>query len=194
GDLATKDLSAYTAVGVGPGMGTDEMAVQRLTALLGNKTIKGTFVIDADAINILSKMPQGMRSVYMPKNGIYTPHPKEFQRLFGTYKNDFERLEMQVRISVEFSIYIVYKVANTIITTPVGEAYINTSGNPGMATGGSGDVLTGIITGLAASGYSLKDACIIGVFMHGKAGDAAARALSMDAMVATDIIKYFDKR
>ena len=126
-------------------------------------------VLDADALNILSTNKEWL--AYLPDNSILTPHPKEFERLFGKSANDFERNELQRNQAKALNSFIILKGANTCIACPDGTCYFNTTGNPGMATGGSGDVLTGIITGLLAQSYPVKDACILGVYLHGLAGD-----------------------
>jgi len=125
----------------------------------------------------------------LPKNSILTPHPKEFERLAGFSANSFDRLQLQLQFSARHKVILVVKGAHTSITFPNGDVYFNSTGNPGMAAGGSGDVLTGIILGLLAQSYSPEDAALIGVYLHGLAGDLAAAQFSQQAMIAGDIIE-----
>ncbi len=148
-------------------------------------------VIDADALNILSENPTWL--AFLPQGSILTPHPKEFERLVGKWQNDFEKLDKQRTLAQKHGIYIVLKGANTSICFPDGNCYFNSTGNPGMATAGSGDVLTGIITGLLASGYSSGTASLLGVYIHGLAGDVASEQLGYEALNATDIIDALGK-
>jgi NAD(P)H-hydrate epimerase len=124
----------------------------------------------------------------LPPYCIFTPHPGEFDRLFGKSNNDFARMELALQKSEEHKVYIVLKGHHTLITTPFKRAYFNSTGNAGMAKGGSGDVLTGMLTGLAGQGYPSLEACLLGVYLHGLAGDIAADKFSQEAMVAGDII------
>lgn len=178
------DLGPYNAIGVGPGIGTDNDTAYALKLLIQNTPCP--LVIDADAINILGENKTWI--AFVPPRSIYTPHPKEFSRMVGDYDNDAERLEAQLEFSRKNRAYLVLKGAHTCITTPDGTAYFNSTGNPGMATGGSGDVLTGIITGLMAQGYESLEAALLGVFLHGAAGDMAAEKLGESGLIATDII------
>ncbi len=145
-------------------------------------------VLDADALNILSRQENTLELI--PRSSILTPHPKEFERLFGASDNSFEENELQRRRARELGVYIVLKRAHTAIACPDGSCYFNSTGNPGMATGGSGDVLTGIITGLVAQGYTPKSAALIGVYLHGLAGDLAAEALEHESLIAGDLVGY----
>ncbi|HTM93780.1 MAG TPA: ADP/ATP-dependent (S)-NAD(P)H-hydrate dehydratase, partial [Flavisolibacter sp.] len=122
-----------------------------------------------------------------------TPHPKEFDRLFGEHQSDFERLETAKQKSKQLNLIIVLKSHHTAIVSPTGKIFFNSTGNAGMAKGGSGDVLTGMITSLVAQNYSPEDAAILGVYLHGLAGDFAANALSEQAMVASDIITFLSQ-
>jgi NAD(P)H-hydrate epimerase len=126
----------------------------------------------------------------IPKNSILTPHPKEFERLFGKSNSDFDRIDLALSKAKELNIYIVLKGHFTFIATPDGKGYFNSTGNAGMATAGAGDVLTGIITGLLAQHYSSLDACILGVYLHGLAGNIAAEKLSEESLIAGDIVEY----
>ena len=143
-------------------------------------------VIDADALNVIAENKTLLSSI--PPLSILTPHPKEFERLFGKTENDFERLQLALMKSKELNIFILLKGHYSFISTPDGKGYFNNTGNAGMATAGSGDVLTGIITGLLAQGYSTFDACILGAYLHGSAGDIAAEKFSQEAMIAGDMV------
>jgi hydroxyethylthiazole kinase-like uncharacterized protein yjeF len=121
---------------------------------------------------------------------IITPHPKEFERLFGRSANDFERINLSLKKAKELDIFIVLKGHHTFVATPNGKGYFNSTGNAGMATAGSGDVLTGIITGLLAQKYSEFQACLLGVYLHGLAGDLAADKKSKEAMISGDIVDF----
>lgn len=182
------DINKKT-VGVGPGIGTSytTQAVFRQLLLQSSQPM----VIDADAINLLSLDPTMMRLV--PINSILTPHPKEFERLTEAWIDDFDRLEIQRQFSIKHHIIIVLKGAHTSISDPDGNIYFNSTGNSGMATAGSGDVLTGIITSLLSQGYSPKNAAIIGVYIHGLAGNFALETESKESLIASDIIKNLGK-
>ena len=145
-------------------------------------------LIDADALNTIAEDKSLLND--LPPLSILTPHPKEFERLFGRAINDFERLQLALNKSNEHNIYIVLKVHYTFISTPGGKGYFNSTGNPGMATAGSGDVLSGIITGLLAQGYDPLQSCLLGTYLHGSAGDMAAERSSLEAMIAGDIVAY----
>jgi NAD(P)H-hydrate epimerase len=179
-------LDGYDAIGIGPGLGRREEAKKALRELL--QQTKVPMVLDADALNLMTADKELL--LLLPANSILTPHPKEFQRLAGTWKNDFERLTLQQQFAVRTKCILVLKGAYTSIAIPSGEVYFNSTGNPGMATGGSGDVLTGILTGLLAQGYSSKEAAVLGVYLHGMAGDLAAKATSQYGLIASDIIDF----
>ncbi|MEI7579472.1 MAG: NAD(P)H-hydrate dehydratase [bacterium] len=179
----------YRAIAIGPGLGTNIKTQQAFEKLLSQ--VKIPLIIDADAINILAIKPEMLK--ILPKNSLLTPHDKEFRKIFGEYKNGFERLKIQLNFSRENQIYILYKGAHSTLTTPDGEIFFNSTGNPGLAKGGSGDVLTGIISGLAAQGYSMQDAALLGMFLHGLSADFAEKDLTEYWMTATDIITYLSK-
>lgn len=183
------DWSKYKAIGVGCGIGTNQLTVHALRQIL--KNAKQPLVLDADALNLISSNGELMSKI--PKGTILTPHPKEFERLFGHTSNDFERNRLQIEKAKELGVYLFLKGAHTSIATPDGKCYFNTTGNPGMATGGSGDVLTGILTGLLAQGYSSYEASLLGVYLHGLAGDLAKEALEQEALLASDIIDHIGK-
>jgi hydroxyethylthiazole kinase-like uncharacterized protein yjeF len=182
-------LAGITAIGMGPGIGTLNSTKQVLKNLLS--TIKAadnspSLILDADALNILS-MNKELLS-HLPAGTILTPHPKEFTRLAGETKNYFERHELQIQFSKQYKVWVVLKGAHTCTTSPEGRAWFNSTGNAGMAKGGSGDVLTGVITSLLAQGYDSYQAAVSGVYLHGLAGDIAASQKGMDGMIAGDII------
>ena len=179
------DLSVFSAIGIGPGLDKKPATQLAFRKLLQEKPKK--MVIDADALNILAENKDWLN--LLPENAILTPHPKEFERLAGLSASSFERLQLQLHFSAKYKAVVVLKGAHTCITFPNGEVHFNSTGNPGMATGGSGDVLTGIILGLLGQSYSPKDAALIGVYLHGLAGDLAAAKFSQQAMIAGDIIK-----
>jgi NAD(P)H-hydrate epimerase len=183
------DLGTYNAIGVGPGIGTGKQTQGALKLLIQNTALPILF--DADAINILAENKTWVS--FVPGNSIFTPHPREFERLVGKSANQFERNKLQREFSVKYQVFVVLKGAHTCISTPQGKCFFNSTGNPGMATGGSGDVLTGIILGLLARGYTSFDACILGVYLHGLAGDIAAKKHSMESMIAGDINKYIGR-
>jgi ADP-dependent NAD(P)H-hydrate dehydratase / NAD(P)H-hydrate epimerase len=183
---ATPDIKNFSAIGIGPGIGQDKKTVRAFNALL--ETAGKPLVIDADALNILSSNRELIH--LLPENSVLTPHPKEFERLAGSWKNDFERLNRQIDFSAKTGTIVLLKGAHTSISTPAGKVYFNNTGNPGMATGGSGDVLTGIVTGLLAQGYSGLDSALIGCWVHGAAGDQAAAHMGQVSMTASDITAY----
>lgn len=179
------DLKPYSVVAVGPGMGTADETSKALKLLIQQAT--SPLVLDADALNILSENKTWL--AFLPKNSILTPHPGEFERMAGSWSDSFERLELQRQLSLKFGLIIVLKGAHTCISFPDGQCVFNTTGNPGMATAGSGDVLTGIITGLVAQQYTPAQAALLGVYLHGMAGDIAAGKLGMESLIASDIIR-----
>jgi NAD(P)H-hydrate epimerase len=180
------DLAPYKAIGIGPGMGTRPESAALLKLLIQQTPVP--IVFDADAINILSENKTWLG--FLPFGSIFTPHLKEFERLAGKSDNSFDRNKLQREFSVRFGCYVVLKGAFTAITTPEGDCWFNPTGNPGMATGGSGDVLTGIITGLLAQGYKPFHATLAGVYLHGLAGDLAAAKIGYESLIASDIIDH----
>lgn len=179
-------VEIYSAIGIGPGIGQTSETVKALGLLL--QEFKKPVVLDADALNILSTNRELWSSI--PEGSILTPHPKEFERLVGSWQNDFERLEKQKTLAQQLRSIVLVKGAYSTIATPEGQLYFNSSGNPGMAKGGSGDVLTGILTSLLAQKYQPKDAAILGVYWHGLAGDCAAKDFHEVSMTASDIVDY----
>ncbi len=182
-------VEIFSAVGIGPGIGTNKETQLALESFL--KECDKPLVLDADALNIISKNKKLLE--LLAHNTILTPHPKEFERLAGTTDNGFERLQKQIDFSGRYKCILVLKGANTTITTPSGDVFFNSTGNPGMATGGSGDVLTGIILSLLAQGYTPQNAAITGVYLHGLAGDIAAGEQCYESIIASDIIKCIGK-
>ena len=182
-DVRDLDLALYDAIGFGPGIGTGPESTEILLYLLEN--FKGPLVIDADGLTILSRNQQMYE--LLGANTILTPHPVEFQRIAVTGSSKNEIVSAQLNFYKKYASVILVKGKNTTVVNDKGLFY-NTSGNNGMATAGSGDVLTGIITSLCAQDYSPGDAATIGTFLHGFAGDAAASEGSMHSLIATDII------
>jgi NAD(P)H-hydrate epimerase len=176
--------NAYSAIGIGPGIGREKETEQSIKLLLNE--YDGPLVFDADALNILSENKTWL--AFLPKGTILTPHPGEFDRLTEKHTSGFERMQAQKAFAIKHGIYIVLKGAHTSIACPDGTVYFNSSGNSGMATGGSGDVLTGIITGLRAQSFHPQAACILGVYLHGLAGDIAASVQTQHGMTAGDIV------
>ncbi len=183
------NLSQYDAVGIGPGIGLYESHEKMLADVFSK--YKKPMVVDADALNTISKNKILLTGI--PHHSIITPHPKEFERLFGQTESNLDRIHLALNKAHELNIIIVLKGAFTLIATPMGTAHFNTTGNAGMATGGSGDVLTGILTGLLSQKYDPQQAAILGVYVHGLAGDIASAALSQEAMIAGDINNYLGK-
>lgn len=178
------DLSSYQAIGAGPGLGTDPDTAEVLKELLENVTVP--LVLDADALNILSQNREMIDM--LPPRSILTPHPGEFRRLTASESTDFHLLQEQVLFAGRHRCIVVLKGAHTSVALPDGRIFFNSTGNPGMATGGSGDVLTGMIASLLAQGYDPGDAAIAGVYLHGLAGDIALRIHSEESVIAGDIL------
>ena len=185
----TGNFTETMHVAVGPGIGTSISTKKMLLDLL--ERTKKPIVLDADALNIISESQDYIKMI--PSFSILTPHPKEFERLAGKSKNDFERHEKQLQFSKENNVIVVLKGAHTCITTPEGKAYFNSTGNPGMAKGGSGDVLTGIILAFLSQGYEPINAALTGVYIHGLAGDITAKEKGTYSMIASDLIENLPK-
>ena len=184
--VATED---YQALAIGPGLGTTEQTCIAMIAQL--RRTQCPAVVDADAINILAAHHSWLQQ--LPKGVIMTPHPKELDRLEGQAVDSYERLTKARQLAERVQGYIVLKGHYTAVCMPNGSVAFNATGNAGMATAGSGDVLTGIITGLLARGYDQRSACIVGVYLHGLAGDLAAADLGEESLMATDLIGYLPK-
>lgn len=174
---------SYTTIGIGPGIGMESGTAKALEKLLEH--YRKPMVLDADALNILGAYP--FLQQQLPQDSILTPHPKEFGRLFGATEHKLEKLAEK---AAALKVYILLKGRYSAMACPDGSVYFNPTGNPGMATGGSGDVLTGILTGLLAQGYTSKAALLLGAWLHGKAGDLAANAGSQESLIAGDIIEH----
>ncbi|MDR2118187.1 MAG: NAD(P)H-hydrate dehydratase [Tannerellaceae bacterium] len=186
---ALPDLAAYTAIGLGPGLGQHPLSGEALHALLRESTVP--LVIDADALNLIASRKEWTDCI--PPGSILTPHPKEFDRLAGASDSSYERLMKAQAFAAEHRLTLVLKGAYTATCTPDGNIYFNSSGNPGMATAGSGDVLTGVILGLLAVGLQPEDAARTGVLIHGTAGDLAAAYQSEESLTAGDIVEKLGK-
>ena len=172
-----------TVIGVGVGLGTSVETAKTFESFL--KKNKAPLVIDADALNLLSKKKTLLK--LLPEKTILTPHPKELERLVGKWSNDFEKLKKVKAFSKKYNVIVLVKGANSI-TVYQDKLYINTTGNPGMATAGSGDVLTGIISGLVAQGYEHLTATIFGVYLHGKSADISLEDYGYQSLIASHII------
>jgi NAD(P)H-hydrate epimerase len=183
------NIESFAAIGTGPGMGTSDNTKIALENVLIQS--KKPVVLDADALNIISLHKEMFQII--PAHSILTPHAGEFDRLTGKSRSSHERLEKARNLAVELNCIIVLKGAETAVCLPDKEVFFNSTGNPGMATAGSGDVLTGIITGLLAQSYTPPEAVKIGVYIHGLAGDIAAKKLSQESMIAGDIIDNIGK-
>ena len=183
------DLGPYSAIGIGPGLGCKPNSGKGLKMLLERADLP--LVIDADGLNILSQHPDWYE--LLPEGTILTPHPKEFDRLAGKSNGSYERHLKQREFATKYSVVVVLKGAYTGIASPEGGYWFNTTGNPGMATGGSGDVLTGLITGLLAQGMVPLDAAMAGVYLHGLSGDLAAADIGEEALIAGDMIQYLGR-
>jgi len=182
-------IEKYNAIGIGPGMGIDKNTQLFFKKFL--KKAKLPMVIDADALNILALNKNHLKEI--PSGSILTPHPKEFERLVGVSKNDFERLQNLQNFATKYNCCVLLKGAHTAIACPDGTVHFNSTGNPGMATGGSGDVLTGILTGLLTQGYSAKNAAVLGTYLHGLTGDLAVNDIGKESFIARDYFTYIGK-
>lgn len=182
---ALPKLHKADAIGVGPGMGTSAEAARLLKVLVQNAP--APLVLDADALNILAENKTWL--AFLPAGTVLTPHPGELDRLTEKAGSSADRLANAMELARRFQLVVVLKGAYTVICTPDGRTFFNSTGNPGMAKGGSGDALTGIITSLRAQGLDALSAVLLGVFAHGSAGDIAARDLGMDGMLPGDLIE-----
>jgi len=185
-DMLTRlpdNIDRFDVIGAGPGLGKNGSTRKLVKELL---TSDRPLVLDADALNIIA---EDKLTGLLPKGSVITPHVGEFTRLFGETGNDFERVDLAMEKARELGIFVILKGRYTLIATPGGKGFFNTTGNPGMAKGGSGDVLTGIITGLLAQSYGVEEACKLAVCLHGIAGDLARDRYSEHAMLASDIVE-----
>lgn len=184
-----EDWEKFNAIGLGPGIGTDDKTIHAVEEFLD--ACKKPVIVDADGLNIIARQAELLGS--LPGGSVLTPHPKEFARLFGENTNSMIQLDNARIQAMRYNINIVLKGHHTTVITPEGDCWYNMTGNAGMAKGGSGDVLTGIITGLLAQGYEPQQAAMLAVYLHGLAGDITARELSQEAMTATDITTNLGK-
>lgn len=187
--ILLKFLEGKSAVLIGPGITTDPSTSSLIKNLI--KKVGCPMLIDADGLNIVADNIDLLKD--KPSPVIVTPHPGEMARMLNTTSKEIQanRVELSKRLAIEYGVYVILKGARTIVATPEGDVYINPTGNPGMATAGTGDVLSGIIAGFLSQGLSAKDSSILGVYLHGMAGDIAAENLSQTALIAGDLLKYF---
>jgi len=178
------EIQKDSVYGIGPGLGTESQTKEALMKFLEQP--ENPLLLDADALNNIAENQNNLNLI--PKNSVITPHPKEFERLFGRTEDSFQRLELAIKKAKELQIFIVLKDHHTQIINPEGQVFYNITGNSGLSKGGSGDILTGIITSLLAQKYSPQNACILGVWLHGKAADFAAEKCSKEVMLPTDVI------
>lgn len=178
-------MERFSAIGMGPGIGMEKDTANALKRLI--QDTKVPLVLDADALNILAENPTWLS--FLPSGTVLTPHPKEFDRLAGTSDSGFGRWQLQQDFAKRNNCVTVLKGAFTSVCSPAGQTFFNLSGNPGMATAGSGDVLTGIILGLLAQGYMPTEAAVLGVHLHGLSGDMVAEHSGMEAMIAGDLVE-----
>lgn len=183
------EMASYSAIGLGPGLGQHLESAAALERLL--QTTDKPVVLDADALNLIASNKDLLNRI--PERSILTPHPKEFDRIAGESSSTFERLKKVQAFAQEHRLCVVLKGTYTATCTPGGNVYFNSTGNPGMATAGSGDVLTGIILGLLTQGAVPETAAVSGVFLHGTAGDLAAVYRSEESMIAGDITDMLGK-
>ena len=178
----------FQAFGVGIGMGKGESTVRGFSKWLQDLKSQARIILDADALNILSEQADLLK--FLPRQTILTPHPKELQRLIGEWSDDYEKIEMAKAFARAHEVILLIKGAHTAIIDEDGSCYFNSTGNPGMATGGSGDVLTGVICSLLAQGYVPLEAAKLGVYIHGLAADLAKEKFGEISMLPTDLIDF----
>jgi NAD(P)H-hydrate epimerase len=182
-------LDPYTAIAAGPGLGTSAEAATVLKRLIQESKVP--LVLDADALNILAENKTWL--AFLPKGTILTPHPGEFARLTGAQLSHYDGIEKQREMSRKYSIYILLKGAHSSLSLPDGQVLINSTGNPGMASAGMGDTLTGIIAGLLGAGYGPMKAAALGMFVHGLAADLAIGHESQESLLASDLIAHLGR-
>ena len=189
--FSPEELARYDAIAVGPGLGRDSR--EALAALI-DSSVDIPLVLDADALNMLSESEEMQTRLAEHRAGVVlTPHAKEYERLFGPDATPEARRERQRQLAVENCWVIVYKGHRTQVAGTDGTIYTNTTGNAGMATAGSGDVLTGILLGILAQNkerqYTTEECVRTGVWLHGKSGDVAIEKQSECSLLASDLIK-----
>ncbi|WET67555.1 NAD(P)H-hydrate dehydratase [Sphingobacterium sp.] len=180
-------IDGYQSVGVGIGMGTALNTIDALKVFI-TRVNDTSLVLDADALNILAREPDLW--AFVPAHSILTPHPKELSRILGAWQDDFEKIEKVKVFARKHQFYVLIKGANSAMVMPDGQVYFNSTGNVGMATGGSGDILTGIITSLLGQGYSSREALIMGVYIHGRAADIAVKTIGTYSLLPSDTINH----
>ena len=183
-EVKNQNPADYAAIGIGPGIGKAPETLSLFRDLLS--TIRKPMVIDADALNLLAANRDMLG--LLPERSILTPHPKEFERLTQRWQNDHDKLEILQDFARRFRVIVILKGAHTAIATPEGDIHFNSTGNPGLSTGGTGDVLTGVLTALLAQGYDPVEAAVLGVYSHGLAGDKAAALRGQTGLIASDVI------
>jgi hydroxyethylthiazole kinase-like uncharacterized protein yjeF len=181
-----EDLAKYSVIAIGPGIGLEKQTVDAFESVL--RSNRKPMVVDADGLNILAEHPNLLEE--LPPYSILTPHPKEFERLFGKSENDFARLDLALQKAVAHRCSIVLKGHYSFIATPERKGFFNSTGNPGMAKGGTGDSLTGMIAAFLAQKYSPEEAARLAVYLHGLAGDLAADRQSEFGLLASDLIEH----
>ena len=182
------DLTVFSALGIGPGIGITDSSAKLVKRIL--RHFHKPILLDADALTIISKEKSILQQ--LPPATILTPHPKEFDRIFGNHSNEAERIKKAIEVATTYQVILVLKGSKTLVTHK-GNAFVNTTGNAGLAKGGSGDALTGIITALLAQGYVPFQAAKIGVYLHGLAADIALEDQSMESLLISDVIEYLGK-
>lgn len=186
-----ENLSKYNTIAFGSGMGISKDVANLLKQLLTHLDNK-KLVIDADGLNILSQH-QEYWDLIPPNQVIITPHIKEFERLFGKFSNHLDRLNKAREIAQSKKVVIVLKSPYTAVVTTKGEIYFNIVANSGLAKGGSGDVLTGLIAGLCARGYDIEKAAMLGVYIHSAAGKLAIQKIHPECLLPTDLIHFYSE-
>ncbi|MFD2570234.1 NAD(P)H-hydrate dehydratase [Spirosoma soli] len=184
GEAHSPSPADYSAIGIGPGIGKASETLAMLRDII--PLVTKPMVIDADALNLLSENQDLLEK--LPPNSILTPHPKEFERLTQKWDNDYQKLDILREFAKKHRVIVVLKGAYSAVATPGGEVHFNSTGNPGLSTGGTGDVLTGVLTALLAQGYDPVEAAVLGVFAHGLAGDRVAEQRGPIGMTASDVI------
>lgn len=186
-DIVITDIKLkhdYDSVGIGPGLGSNDLTINALELFFKNRT--EPCVIDADALNCIAKRPSLLN--YIPAMSIITPHSREFDRIFGEQISEEMRLRKAIDVAHHYNIIIVLKSHYTMTIRPDGKVYVNSSGTPALATPGSGDALLGVISSLVAQGYKPEISAVVGVYLHGYAGAMAAKSEGDYGVLASDII------
>lgn len=183
------ETGSFNALVIGPGIGKSETTAIAMRDFMLQQSLP--LVLDADALNILENHKEWIQDI--PKHSILTPHPKELENLIGRCQDSYDQMTKARDLAIKQQLYIVIKGHYSIICLPNGMVLFNNSGNAGMATAGSGDVLSGILVGLLAQGYSYEAAVLLGVHIHGMAGDFAAEDLEEECVTASDLITYLPR-